>query len=56
MFRRQASSALLRHDLEGAIDINRRILELKPGDPTARHDLERLFALREQRRARTTNS
>ncbi|MEM1349799.1 MAG: hypothetical protein AAGI01_14655, partial [Myxococcota bacterium] len=56
MYQRQASSALLRHDLEGAIDINLRILELRPGEATARHDLERLFALREKRRAHTTNS
>jgi hypothetical protein len=51
MFRKQAESAQMRRELESAIDFNRRVLELSPGDQQSQRALELLkkaMALRDQ--------
>ncbi len=46
MFVKQADTAKLRRDLPAAIDAYKRVLEIKPGHPQARRDLEVLEKLR----------
>lgn len=42
MFRKQAESAQMRRELESAIDFNRRVLELNPGDQQSQRAIELL--------------
>ncbi|MGM0556159.1 MAG: hypothetical protein ACQEVA_07255 [Myxococcota bacterium] len=49
MFEKQADTAKMRRDIEGAIDFYRRILELKPGHGDAKRDLEMLKDLKRKK-------